>query len=447
MRTERREGASGPVFPPMSPIHIITLVAVALLRVSQAWITCDDGTLCPDGNTCCAGSCISGTAHDEDLGECCDSSFGCGSSYKCANDSTGYAYCEQVAPYQDDKPKQLPRYRLCSVEPRALQQVHGLRMGCFEPQLAYLSTMGALDAGDPTSIGQHLQVETLLIMIHGSSRNVDDYLCQAAASVHDKHKTMVVAPWFAAEEDLPFDLYNTSAPALWWSEPGPIWHTWRYGADAVNANVSSYAAVDAIIDLVTDDVVRFPRLKRIVVAGHSAGGQYVQRWAFLSPNAIFQQPSRPMDIRAVVANPKSFVFMDDRRFVNGEFVVPSSDEIGNCTTYNDWEWGITGNGTNLLTPYKDAAIRAAGGVDRLVQRYASRNVVYIAGELDVLLNGDCEEQMQGPYRRKRSELFMESLSIVFGRRVHHRLVVAGVHHDHGLMFQSPEGQQAMFGSL
>jgi hypothetical protein len=54
----------------------------------------------------------------------------------------------------------------------------------------------------------------------------------------------------------------------------------RYGADALNSNVSSYAAVDAILDYIVaainqndnDDSRprRFENLRDIVVIGHSA---------------------------------------------------------------------------------------------------------------------------------------------------------------------------------
>ena len=132
--------------------------------------------------------------------------------------------------------------------------------------------------------------------------------------------------------------------------------------------------------------------------------------------------------------------------------VPDADAIAVCPTYNEWEWGWEASQANhreggrpLIAPYVDRMIAAAGGVDAIVERYATRDVVYLAGELDVLWNGDCEARMQGDCRLRRSENFFKSLREIYGRQVHRRFVVSGVHHDHCLMFQSPEGRFALFG--
>jgi pimeloyl-ACP methyl ester carboxylesterase len=268
-----------------------------------------------------------------------------------------------------------------------------------------------------------------------------------------------------ADVDGPVELYGRGpgVQALrWLEESGPIEHAWRYGAEACNAadtsrnsssSTSSYAAVDSVLDRLLYDRVRFPSLERIVVAGHSAGGQFTQRWALLSNHPAFD--SGTIKLRTVVANPKSYCYLDARRFVKTgggdkeaaeEFRVPDDEAVAKCPSYNEWEWGLDG-GSFLPTPYKDASIAAAGGRDAVVQRYASRDVAYLSGELDVVPNGYyCMERVQGKNRLMRGERFYESLRIVYGgRRVHRRLVVRGVHHDHALMFQSPEGREAMFG--
>jgi pimeloyl-ACP methyl ester carboxylesterase len=437
---------------------MLFMIHLALSALSSAWKDCGDGSFCPDGNTCCSFSigttrqsvCITGHATNDDennttdtSGACCNDTFestGCGADYQCADGN----FCALRADAKDPttKPDRLPRYKLCSVPNKVLQTPHAFAIEPHQPRLLYLSTKGSLDV----AIQQHAQVETLLIMIHGSGRNVDDYICTTTAALPDNNASssssvMVVTPWFLAPEDH-YNATNGTVPLVW-TDDGPIWHTWRYGADAANANISSYATIDAIIHHVAANKLQFPKLRRIVVAGHSAGGQFVQRWALLS-TAMDNYPN--VNVRVVVANPKSFCYLDNRRHINNVFHVPGQIEIGNCTTYNEWEWGLA-DGNYLPTPYKDRAIQAAGGANAIVARYATRNVVYIAGELDVLLNGDCEANMQGPYRRKRSENFFDSLKQVYGHQVHRRLVVAGINHDHALMFQSPEGRQALFGTF
>ncbi|GKY93879.1 hypothetical protein MPSEU_000354800 [Mayamaea pseudoterrestris] len=446
----------------------LIVIAIFLVKVSHAWHACDasSSSVCPDGNTCCptttdgSFTCVSG--HDETKGVCCDAMgvTGCGEGFACAQRRDDNAvgtlpelFCEKVDAENDELPDRVPRYQLCSVASNVLQEIYGLPIAPNIPPLAYLSTMGSLHAADAATLQQHLMVETLLVVIHGSGRNADDYICAAHAATPDPDTTLIVAPWFLApgsqaaaasssSSDSSSD--SSSEPLYWEDENGPIYHTWRYGADAMNAPVSAYAAVDVLLDYVATSIMQFPKLRNVIVAGHSAGGQYAQRWALLSN--CFALTSPLLKLRIVVANPKSFCYLDARRYLQGTLRLPTRDEIGNCTSYNEWEWGL-GEGDFLPTPYKNQAIRDAGGVDAVVRRYIQRDVVYLAGELDVLLNGDCQAQLQGPFRRQRSEHFFASIKQVYGHQFHHRLVVANVHHDHALMLQSPEGQEALFGAL
>ena len=467
----------------------VVWVLAVLFVISDAWHSCGDsnGSICPDGNACCnasvgavaagdtggggSASCISGK--EESMGSCCfdgtkdtQGKTGCGDGFVCASDETkGLFYCKKIDPDDDTKPDRVPRYKLCSVPDLVLKEVHGISVtkDVKDPQLAYLSTMGAIDSKDPDMLNRHAKVHTLLVVVHGSSRNVDDYICctNSALPIEEQDPAtssiMVVAPWFLAPYDLPVNITGDSGatPLVWsdvaWggSDLGPVYHTWRWGADATNADISSYATVDAIVNRILEDPVRFPSLENIVVTGHSAGGQFTQRWALLSNSQAFVNPSQGYVPRAltrvVVANPKSLSWLDARRYVNGTFRVPDADAINACPWYNEWEWGL-GEGNALYAPYKDNAVEVAGGTDAVVQRYQTRDVVYLAGEMDVLPNGQCMATMQGPFRRARSEYFFASLKEIYGYPVHHRLVVSDVNHDHCLMFQSPEGQQALFGT-
>ena len=54
---------------------------------------------------------------------------------------------------------------------------------------------------------------------------------------------------------------------------------WEAGDDAHGpAPISSFAALDAILARLADRA-SFPALKTVVIAGHSGGGQLVQRYA------------------------------------------------------------------------------------------------------------------------------------------------------------------------
>lgn len=317
------------------PVLLICLTALSIGNVRwivEGWETCSNGDLCPTDNTCCPGvapttthrpsdwtvskssssSCITGKHAGK--GVCCydtaipsetsttDTSSwigiptGCAEGFECAQEYINNAersFCRKVDVNKTDAPDQVPRYRLCSLSVEALTRVYGLPVipnpKLFQasrdyPQLAYVSTAGPLDSNDRTIRQRQAQTETILIVIHGSGRNVQDYLCAMTAAVPPplRETTLVLAPWFRTPQDAPVSLYNRTDDMhpLQWAELGPIFHTWRYGADAINPvlvqhhkKVSSYAVLDTLLTQYVQQVQneRFPRLQRIIVAGHSAG--------------------------------------------------------------------------------------------------------------------------------------------------------------------------------
>lgn len=110
----------------------------------------------------------------------------------------------------------------------------------------------------------------------------------------------------------------------------------------------------------------------------------MQRWALLSNKPFWNS----MNIRVVVANPRSYVYLDDRRWLasnsnggweeNGRKVYrtpTTKDEIYmHCHWYNHWLWGLE-DGGELHCPYRDSAVAAVDSTAIIAQRYASRNVV------------------------------------------------------------------------
>ena len=408
-----------------------------------------------------------------------------------------------------------------------------------EKNVAYFSSMGSLDSSHKSDLQLHQRVTTVLIVVHGSGRTAEDYLYGAVSSLpkdqQDFHNatTMVISPWFLDPEDDDVDAAefiehndnmlgedadersvrvgrrrlghdkrhhhhrhpegknNIPIPlppnTLRWYEMGPeLLHTWRYGANAINSTLSSFDAMDRLVERFVDDPVRFPSLARILVTGHSAGGQFVQRWTMVSDSPVWKEPSyssdhhdagdvevtgdsnyqygtqrklvtqRNVQLRAVPANPRCFAMLDDRRYVHDAktnttvFRRPDNAAIDACPDFNQWIWGLDPGGS-VVAPYKDRAVAAAGGARSLAHRYVTqRNVVYLAGGADLeVFDDDCGSVIQGQTRRERSQKFMASLQEVYPQEMknelHTRVVAMGIPHDHTLMFQSPAGQEALFG--
>jgi hypothetical protein len=229
-----------------------------------------------------------------------------------------------------------------------------------------------------------------------------------------------------------------------------------------------------------------PRLKRVVVAGHSSGGQYAQRWSLVSPvwealeasgaDADGAGPIRPnrIEVRSVAANPSSYAYLHPLRWDESErrWAVPNATA---CPGYDRWQWGLEGDdnggdrddaaaaaepGAAWMNPYVRRQLRAAGGAQGLVERFRNRRAIYLAGGRDRCnvsgsgskgwcdshgLETACMDQLQGPTRWERFRRYLSGLSLVDvpadGR------VAEGAGHDHSLVFQSPEGIRALFGPV
>ena len=366
-------------------------------------------------------------------------------------------------------------------------------------KLAYYSNMGQIHADS--------DITTAVVGVHGSGRDAGTYLCALSAMLPDaatdsslikeNRNVLVLAPWFTAPEDNLPDT-SSSIPFIQWDDHRPIPHTFRYGAESIpdinyNMTVSSFSAMDVLLEHLCNRE-RFPNLNRIVVAGHSAGAQFVQRWA-LSSNSLYFGGGRLPAVRVVVANPRSYAYLDKRRFFiidqatvtddddvtpaendgtltpfdKYQLRAPSKAEEEGCSEFNKYEWGLDKN-EDVPAPYVINNIQQFidhGNNSALFCRYASRDIVYLSGERDIETLGSqiCEEGKedgyQGPSRRERSERFFASLQ-VRGKevccnssagqeevvaQVHNRHVVKNVAHDHALIFQSREGMQAIFGYL
>jgi hypothetical protein len=185
-----------------------------------------------------------------------------------------------------------------------------------------------------------------------------------------------------------------------------------------------------------------------------AGGQMAHRWAILSNSAVWTVAN----IRVVVANPRSYCYLDERRWYYSEtnttqeiFHRPKPDTVTSCPEYDHWLWGLQQNekvgGEDLPCPYWDNAISQVQSRLLLAERYAARDVIYLSGEYDVIpqIHDHCSTLLQGRTRKERARKYVAALQEYFGHPVHEWLIVPSSGHDHALMFQSPIGRAAILG--
>jgi hypothetical protein len=480
---------------------LLALILVFLcLDEARGWKQCEvaEGSgVCPDFSACCPtdtpglSSCISvNSKYSQYTPQCCsDGVTGCGGGYECADDAVYpfHSYCKLGESHPPDAIFDLPRYRLATYpkDPTMLKTVYGFPMD-DEFQAAYYSSQGEM-INTP-----HETVERLILVIHGSKCNPPDYIYAAYSALPrdmDPSTVMIVAPNFvtnadgsATEQEATFQTTDDSRTVLEWhnySKEAPhISPTFRWGADAKNApGISSFDVLDRMVEyFMQHGLEYYPALQEIVVTGHSAGGQFTQRWALMSHSFAWdltvkyptttaltkrfladddpsgnsylrQRNTIPVpSLKVVPANPRSFAYLDERRWINGTIMVPPNVEV-ECPSYNKWIWGfehVDDDEDWIPFPYRDRG--PALSAKELSERYNERFVIYLQGVLDkVPLRARCEEQIQGNYRLERGQHFYSYLREYFGDDLNHEMYEVESPHDHTLMYQSQLGQLALFG--
>ncbi|WP_256972174.1 alpha/beta hydrolase, partial [Paraburkholderia caledonica] len=177
------------------------------------------------------------------------------------------------------------------------------------------------------------QVTRAVIVIHGKLRNADVYFRTAQnareAAHADADSTLLIAPQFLATLDL--RVHDEPADLLRWT--GNAW----MGGEAAQAPlaISSYEVLDAIVTRLADRKL-FPNLRHVVFAGHSGGGQVVQRYAVAARN-IAVLTAEGIDVRYLVASPSTYAYFDAQR-PNAQGLAAPFDAT-QCADFNQWKYG------------------------------------------------------------------------------------------------------------
>ncbi len=389
--------------------------------------------------TCCGDDIMMGDSESHvDFGTACPGYYQCAYSASSSSDPFSFetkshvpnththkdTHRDEICILKDEDGnivKHMPRYAVVPVPSETIEDYYGFPFARISssisapepttpmtiPVLAYYSSRGPIHLTntdkmnhEDNSISNDTdKIKLVLIIIHGSGRNADGYLYagMSASQLQKKYaqdEIMIIAPRFLVPEDdidqVPVfegDGSVTLYPPLQWNETDPIPHTWRYGASALHPweDVSSYDAIDALVEHFAfgKNTGIYENLERVVVAGHSAGGQFTHRWALTSNSGVWGDNSNggnenqaslaisnrlkvslkrmlrsarlggssssstlsQVEVMAVVANPRSFCYLDERRFrdmrnSSSPLEIPSEEQRALCPTYNSWEWGL-----------------------------------------------------------------------------------------------------------
>lgn len=265
-------------------------------------------------------------------------------------------------------------------------------------------------------------VKTVLIVIPGGETNGPMYFqaamhtTRAAGRLDD---TAVVTLQFQTIEQ------NPRRDELYWTG------AWQQGSDSLEGSrTSSFSLLDELLEVVS---ANFPGAGSIVLAGHSSGGQIINRYAALG-GAIADSERMTF----IVMNPSTYVYIDDRRAnSDGTFSRPT-DAARNCPEFNDWNHGI------------DKLPRYAAGLskDEVQQQMIRRNVVYMPGLEDKAPEGvdtRCGAIYHGKNRIERTRNYWNYIQTFPEWKKNVRLIeVPGIGHAGGEMIKSREFREFVF---
>lgn len=309
---------------------------------------------------------------------------------------------------RDDGSCRLPAAEGCS-ENFALQSGRKIRL--------YASKPLSLDAG----------LERAVVVIHGNRRDPDRYFeALAAAAIREDRlaDTLLLAPGFETLKDHP----EPSRP--YWSSRG-----WKIGHRSRDASrISSFTVVDELLgEICPTDPERFPNLKSVVLIGHSAGGQFVNRYAAGGKGC----PNPAIEVRYVVMNPSSYLYIDGRRRDD------TADAFRKprfwCFDYDDYKYG-----TQDLNTYMKKV-----GIPGIRSNLARRNVFYLAGIEDddprsSSLDKSCEADRQGAHRLDRFRNYRDYTKLFDDWTGSTFATIPGVGHNGAKMMMSETTRRIVF---
>lgn len=272
-------------------------------------------------------------------------------------------------------------------------------------------------------------IRRAVIVIHGKQRNAKSYfdaVNRLASEEGHARDTLVIGLQFLTQADVTAN--KLPASVLYWEREG-----WKHGMKSLNgAHLSSFEVLDRVLKRLLD---QNPNLQQIVIAGHSAGAQFVQKHA----------AARRLDTSAwqgqlhyVVTNPGSYMYLTSER---------PEDTKGCKDTYNDYRYGVENNRLDYFM---------GTSPDSLWKKLAEYPVTLMLGDEDTdEKEGDqsCPALVQGKNRFERGKQFYRIMAKDLPAHVpggdasrFKLLVIPHVGHEFERMWDSRCGRSILFGN-
>ena len=273
-------------------------------------------------------------------------------------------------------------------------------------------------------------------MVHGTNRNPDHYFATASAAAFlagAQNDTLVIAPSIKSSDAGCADKLQPNEVS--WSCRGD---SWRSGGNSLsNPELTSFDFVDELLRKLADKKV-FPGMQNIVVAGHSAGGQFVSRYEM----ATRVSDTLSVPVSFVVSNPSSYAWPDRSRVLPTADGAPENAVAGwkeetphtnfsfgpfdaaKAPNYDIWPYGLEKRTSGYTAKMDDATLKL---------QLASRRVTYLLSQVDTLplggFDGSPAAMAQGATRRARGEAFVKYVNETMGGKAKVLIIPECGHND------------------
>lgn len=215
---------------------------------------------------------------------------------------------------------------------------------------------------------------------------------------------------------------------------------WRGGGLSISSDVSkdlppisSFTIIDRMISVALD---RNPGIHRAIIMGHSAGGQFVNRYAAIN-NCLDGIVRKDISIVYAAANPSSYLYLDSTRYEfdpNGGIQRKSKKDLDDCPKNNRFVYGL-----DNLFGYAENLSK-----QEIKMRFLNRTNIFLLGEEDKKRNWSldisCQAEIQGNNRIERGILYQHHLSRLYENNsnpMHIWIKIPDVGHDSRKMLTHP----------
>jgi|GEM_PF-3811689 len=304
--------------------------------------------------------------------------------------------------------------------------------GCVPITTSHLRTFALASSDNTISVYSNFpfevesdEISEIMVFIPEKGADTEQYYLDVydlARRGKATGRTFIIVPVFLLASDTP------AAKEIFWQTA----NDWLFGNQTPaqeTLDISSYTVVDQLIlSLVSE---KLPNLKNAIIAGHASAADFVQRYA--AGTKI--EDSLDFDVRYIVANANSYLYLTNERKIADSFAAPTGD----CSNFNDYHYGLTG-----MNPYYNLA-----GESYISSRYALKEVYYIAGRTntasdDAGFDSSCSANLQGENRMSRAENFKSYTDYYGGTEIHNLILVDEVGHDMEGIFTDPAVKEAAF---